>query len=54
MRTKQGKGKRLTLKRRNVFKTEMDKYQHPKVFRSRKRTLEAKEHMKEMKEYFNG
>ena len=40
-------------KRRNPEKVVMDKYYHPKTFRSRKRTLSATDADKEIKEYLN-
>ena len=40
-------------KRRNPEKVVMDKYYHPKTFRSRKRTLSATDADKEIKEYLD-
>jgi len=40
--------------RRNPEKVVMDKYYHPKAFRSRKRTLSATDADKEIKEYMRG
>ena len=40
-------------KRRNPEKGVLDKYYHPKTFRSRKRTLSATDADKEIKEYLD-
>ena len=40
-------------KRRNPEKVVMDKYYHPKAFRSPKRTLSANDADKEIKEYLD-
>ena len=41
-------------KRRNPEKVVMDKYYHPKTFRSRKRTLSAKDADREIKDFMEG
>lgn len=46
--------RRSPRKRRNPEKVVMDKYYHPKTFRSRKRTLSATDADKELKEYMRG
>ena len=38
--------------RRNFIKTDMDKYNKPKVYRKRKRILEDKEILKELREFY--
>jgi len=42
------------LKTRNPEKVVMDMYYHPKVYRSRKRSLGAKEAEQEIKDYMRG
>ncbi len=41
-------------KKRNFVKVEMDRLTRPSTFKSRKRSLEAKEADKQIKEYFQG
>ena len=41
-------------KRRNTIKVEMDRMTRPSTFKSRKRSLEAKEADREIKEYLQG
>ena len=45
---------RKVLKTRNPEKVVMDKYYPPKVYRSRKRALGAKEAQQEIKDYMRG